>query len=112
MTYAERSNDSLVEVFKSMNVEEVPSDNGDPVHEVLQFGLVTSTICVLDWFPSFDHPFELIGTAGISSETYAVFAGALILFLSRSLLLLFYFLKLLHDADCLSGRVNQFNPKD
>ncbi|AQL04344.1 Coatomer subunit beta'-3 [Zea mays] len=33
MTYAERSNDSLVEVFKSMNVEEVPSDNGDPVHE-------------------------------------------------------------------------------
>lgn len=36
MTYAERSNDSLVEVFKSMNVEEVPSDNGDPVHEVIE----------------------------------------------------------------------------
>ncbi|CAD6336442.1 unnamed protein product [Miscanthus lutarioriparius] len=36
MTYAERSNESLVEVFKSMNVEEVPSENEDPAHEVIE----------------------------------------------------------------------------
>ncbi|XP_066381648.1 coatomer subunit beta'-2-like isoform X2 [Miscanthus floridulus] len=36
MTYAERSNESLVEVFKSMNVEGVPSENGDAAHEVIE----------------------------------------------------------------------------
>ncbi|CAL5053540.1 unnamed protein product [Urochloa decumbens] len=37
MTYAERSSESLVEAFKSMNVEEeVPSENGDPAHEVIE----------------------------------------------------------------------------
>ena len=46
MTYAERSNESLVEVFKSMNVEEVPSENGDAVHEVLHFGwLLAQFMC-------------------------------------------------------------------
>lgn len=39
MTFAERSNESLVEIFKSMNVEEeLPSENGDPTHEVLHLG--------------------------------------------------------------------------
>ncbi|OEL22968.1 Coatomer subunit beta'-2 [Dichanthelium oligosanthes] len=37
MTCAERTNESLVEAFKSMNVEEeVPSENGDPSHEVIE----------------------------------------------------------------------------
>ncbi|XP_062229104.1 coatomer subunit beta'-2-like isoform X1 [Phragmites australis] len=37
ITYTERSNESLVEAFKSMNVqEEVPSENGDPAHEVIE----------------------------------------------------------------------------
>ena len=46
MTYAERSNESLVEVFKSMNVEEVPSENGDAAHEVLHLGwLLAQFVC-------------------------------------------------------------------
>ncbi|TVU08045.1 hypothetical protein EJB05_41430, partial [Eragrostis curvula] len=38
ITYAERSNESLVEAFKSMEVqeEEVPSENGDLAHEVIE----------------------------------------------------------------------------
>jgi len=37
MTYAERPNESLVEAFKSMNMEEeIPSENGDPAHEVIE----------------------------------------------------------------------------
>nr|CAB3468287.1 unnamed protein product [Digitaria exilis] len=36
-TYAERSNESLVEAFKSMNVEEeASSENGEPAHEVIE----------------------------------------------------------------------------
>uniref|UniRef100_A0A0A9D5C5 COPA/B TPR domain-containing protein n=1 Tax=Arundo donax TaxID=35708 RepID=A0A0A9D5C5_ARUDO len=37
ITYAERSNGSLVEAFKIMNVqEEVPSENGEAAHEVIE----------------------------------------------------------------------------
>lgn len=44
MTHAERSNESLVEAFKSMNVEEeASSENGEPAHEVLHF------MIALDW---------------------------------------------------------------
>lgn len=44
MTHAERSNESLVEAFKSMNVEEeASSENGEPAHEVLHF------MITLDW---------------------------------------------------------------
>lgn len=45
MTYAERSNGSLVEAFKSMNVEEeIPSENGDPTHEVLHFVIMLDSL--------------------------------------------------------------------
>jgi hypothetical protein len=40
-----------VEVFKSMNVEEVPSENGDPAHEVLHLGwLLAQFVCWIGFY--------------------------------------------------------------
>jgi len=45
MTYAERPNESLVEAFKSMNMEEeIPSENGDPAHEVVHLVVMLDSL--------------------------------------------------------------------